>query len=273
MARNVMYMLKNAKHTQMQSFIIRDTTGKTVVIDGGNTADGDYLLKKLKEVTGEAIPHVDAWFFTHPHSDHLNAFFHMLHTYRGQFSFDAIYCCFPSLQYIRLEENAVTLDTFWYMEPKYYPGKVVTVSVDDVYTFGEMEFKVLYTVDCSIKNNVNNNSSTVLKMTLGGKTVLFLGDLGEEGGDKLLAAKPDEIVCDYCQMAHHGQNGVKKSFYEAVKPRYCLWCAPEWLYNNDDGKGYNKNIFQTVIVRGWMDELGTVEKNYCIKDGDQEIEF
>ena len=98
------------------------------------------------------------------------------------------------------------------MEPKYYPGKVVTVSIDDVYTFGEMEFKVLYTVDCSIKNNVNNNSSTVLKMTLGGKTVLFLGDLGEEGGDKLLAAKPDEIVCDYCQMAHHGQNGVKNIY-------------------------------------------------------------
>ncbi len=273
MARNVMYMLKNAKHTQMQSFIIRDQTGKTVVIDGGNAADGDHLFSMLRRVTGQVRPHVDAWFFTHPHDDHLDAFFHMLEAYEGQFDFDAVYCCFPSLQYIGLEEKGDTLRTFLRMEQSHFPGKVMTVSIDDVYSFGQMRFQVLYTADCSIQRNVNNNSSTVLKLTLGGKTVLFLGDLGEEGGDKLLAAKPDELACDYCQMAHHGQRGVKKSFYEAVRPRYCLWCAPEWLYNNDDGKGYNQNVFQTVTVRGWMDEIGTVEKHYCIKDGDQEIEF
>ena len=218
------------------------------------------------------MPHIDAWFFTHPHSDHLNAFFHLLHTKRSAFTFDKIYCCFPSLQYIGIEENAVTLDTFWFMEKKYYPGKVVTVSIDDVYEFGAARFDVLYTVDCSIKTNVNNNSSTVLKLTLGGKTVLFLGDLGWDGGKKLLSMHGDALKSDYCQMAHHGQNGVKKDFYEAVKPKACLWCTPQWLWDNDDGKGYNKNVFQTIIVRGWMEEIG-VKEHYCIKDGDQVIEF
>jgi hypothetical protein len=71
-------------------------------------------------------------------------------------------------------------------------------------------------------------------------------------------------------MAHHGQNGVDRAFYEAVSPRGCLWCAPAWLYNNDIGKGYNTHVWRTVEVRGWMEEIGATE-HYVIKDGLQVV--
>ena len=43
------------------------------------------------------------------------------------------------------------------------------------------------------------------------------------------------------------------------------------MWDNDRGKGFNTHIYQTVIVRGWMEALG-VKKHYVIKDGDQVIE-
>lgn len=271
--KNVIHMLANSSHVQMESFIIEEESGKLLVIDGGNKVDAPHLLEKLKEISGQEKPHVDAWIFTHAHDDHMDAFFDLMENQPDSFEFDNIYCCFPSVQYLATGEpngGARTLGTFNSMLNR-FGDRVVTVSVDDVYYFGTAKMEVLYTVDCTIKDDVVNNSSLVFKLTLGSKTAIFLGDLGESGGDKLLAAKPDQLKSDICQMAHHGQDGAKRSLYEAIAPEACLWCAPDWLWDNDRGNGFNSDIFFTVIVRGWMDEIG-VKKNYCIKDGDQSIE-
>ena len=75
-------------------------------------------------------------------------------------------------------------------------------------------------------------------------------------------------MADICQMAHHGQNGATKEFYEAVRPEVCFWCAPNWLWDNNAGKGFNTHIWKTVEVRGWMEELG-VKQNIVLKDGTQ----
>lgn len=40
-------------------------------------------------------------------------------------------------------------------------------------------------------------------------------------------------------MAHHGQNGYDKEFYEKAQFRACLWPTPSWVYNNDVGGGFN----------------------------------
>lgn len=107
-----------------------------------------------------------------------------------------------------------------------------------------------------------------MRMTLEDRTVLFTGDAGIEAGQKLLAQAGTSLKSDICQMSHHGQNGVDRAFYEAVSPECCLWCTPEWLWNNDDGLGYNTHIWKTVEVRGWMDDLG-VKEHYVMKDGEQ----
>lgn len=266
-------MLKNSTHTQMMSFIIQEMSGKILVIDGGNKGDASHLLEKLREISGSDIPHIDAWIFTHSHSDHMNAFLTLMEECPQSFEFDKIYCCFPSVQYLRQEDPdaADTLANFIDFSPK-FADRTVTVSVDDIYTFNSIRMKILFTADCSVKDNISNNSSVVFKLETEQKSALFLGDLGVEGGKKLLEAKESELKSDICQMAHHGQNGVEKAFYKAVRPETCLWCAPDWLWNNDRGKGFNTHIYQTVAVRQWMKELG-VKSNYVIKDGDQRISF
>lgn len=109
---------------------------------------------------------------------------------------------------------------------------------------------------------------------MGGKKTIFLGDAGVEEGQKMLAmyAGTGKLKADYVQMAHHGQNGVERDFYEAVAPTGCFWCTPRWLWENDAGKGYNTHGWKTIIVRGWMEELG-VRENYVMMNGVQELDL
>ena len=107
-------------------------------------------------------------------------------------------------------------------------------------------------------------------MELGGKSVMFTGDAGIEAGNKVLRLYGDSglLKCDFCQMAHHGQNGCDRPFYEAVAPEVCLWPTPSWVWSNVNGTG----SLQTLVVRRWMEELG-VKQNYVSKDGTQVIEL
>ena len=111
-------------------------------------------------------------------------------------------------------------------------------------------------------------------MTLGGKKTLWLGDAGEEEGDRILAlcGDPSALKADYVQMAHHGQCGVKKDFYKAVSPMGCFWNTPKWLWENDAGLGYNTHGWRTIEVQGWMAEIGAVE-HYVMMNGDQSVEW
>ena len=95
--------------------------------------------------------------------------------------------------------------------------------------------------------------------------------MGEEAGACLMADyTPEQLKSDIVQMAHHGQDGVSQSFYEAVRPEVCLWAAPEWLWNNDHGRGFDTASYMTVTTRLWMAGL-QVPYHLCIKDGDRTI--
>ncbi len=120
---------------------------------------------------------------------------------------------------------------------------------------------------------LTNNSSIVFRLDTKDSSVLFLGDLGVEGGNQLMETVPHEMLrCDYVQMAHHGQNGVTKDVYKVISPKCCLWCTPSWLWDNRGPNGYDSGDFKTVIVRGWMSELG-VKRHYVTKDGPFIIEI
>ena len=98
------------------------------------------------------------------------------------------------------------------------------------------------------------------------KSFIFLGDLGVEGGQKLLDSEyAKDLECDYLQMAHHGQDGCDKKFYQTVKFRACLWPSPKWVYNAPMGR------LKTAEVRGWMKELGITE-HYVSNEGLARIE-
>ncbi len=275
--KNTLYQLPSATGGQMNSYIVATSDGKVMVIDGGYREDAESMLSHLKKITGKTIPHVDAWILSHAHCDHISCFVEIMEHRIEDVTVGRVMYNFPSIQYCRREmewgSNDRIIEDFMAVLPR-FADRVVTMYGYDAYDIGEAHIDVLYSPNCEIRANYINNSSVIFMLTLGGKKVLFLGDAGEEEGDRCLTlyAGTEKLKADYVQMAHHGQNGVNRSFYEAVAPVGCLWCTPGWLWNNDAGQGFNTHVWKTVEVRGWMDELG-VKEHYVLMNGLQALEL
>lgn len=267
--KNTIHMLRSVTDTICNSFIITTEDDKVIVIDGGHKSETEYFLPYLREVTGSEIPHIDAWFLSHPHDDHVDVFFDLTENHPGAVTVDRVYLNFPSRGFfVGNDESAVgTIDDFNRVLPL-FADKMRILCGGDELDIGAAHFKVLYSQDFEIKGC--NNASLVFRMELGGKSVMFTGDCGAQAGRKILRLWKDTglLSCDICQMAHHGQNGCDRDFYEAVSPEICLWPTPSWLWTNVNGTGQ----FQTLIVRGWMEELG-VKTNYIMHHGTQVIEL
>ena len=269
-----LHFLKSVTDTINTSFILQ-SNDTLLVIDGGFPSEAPYLYEYLKELGG----HVDTWFLTHFHDDHFGAFLTMLEEH-PDITIDKVCFNFPSDEFILKYEpkQSCKMSEEWIaifnqrITQRGLP--VVTATLGDVYEYdkGNVTVRVLRTYNEAFP--YINNSSTVFRFEVDGKSILFLGDLGVEGGRELLdIADPSLIKADFVQMAHHGQGGVDKECYEAIRPTYCLWPTPSWVWNNMGPGGYDTNVFQTIIVRGWISSLRCVKKHYLMIDGTQIIDL
>jgi hypothetical protein len=259
----VLWQLPSATPSQMNSYVLQTQAGKVVVIDGGTTGDASYLKGFLAALGNR----VDIWFISHPHGDHVGALTEILKK-PGDLAIGDIYGSIPDEQWVEKYESGTTATVRAFNEAlRESKRKVIEQNPGDILELDGITFHVLAVKNPEITANAINNSSVVMKVTDSRKTVLFTGDLGAEGGRKLMAgAYRKYLRSDYVQMAHHGQNGVDKDFYKEVRPRYCLWPTPKWLWDNDNGGGGGSGPWLTLEVRQWMKELN-VEKNYVMMDG------
>ena len=129
-----------------------------------------------------------------------------------------------------------------------------------------LECDILRIANPKIINSDNgNDSSMVFKMTATDvdKDIIFLGDIYVYGSEELVKLGKEKLSSYAVQMAHHGQNGATKEVYDLIRPTIAFFNAPEWLYDNDSGGGFNSGPWQSIIVRSWLDEYGT-EQIICV---------
>ena len=264
MNRNAIHMLRSVEDTICDSFIITTEDGKVIVIDGGHTAETDYFIQYLKAVTGRCRPHIDAWFLSHPHNDHVQVFTEVAENRTRQVTFDKVMLHYVpcELYESRSQEEGFQMVSDFNRISKAFPEKVQILNTGDVFNVGKAKITVLYTADPSFIDV--NEHSVIFRMDLGGKSIMFTGDAGVNAGNTALAdwESTGLIDCDICKMAHHGQDGVDRNFYEAVSPEICLWPTPTWVWNNTNGN------LKTLEVRAWMEELG-VKENRVAWEGSQ----
>jgi beta-lactamase superfamily II metal-dependent hydrolase len=248
------------------SYVLRSCRGKIIVVDGGMQGDAEYLRGFLAPLGN----HVDAWFISHPHPDHVDALTAILKN-PGQLRLDHIYASMPDEAWIAEHEpkpptHIETVRAF-NRAVKSAGHRIEELAVGQRITFDCIQIEILGIKNPEITANAINNSGIVFRVADDQKSVLFTGDLGVQGGQKLLkTTDPKKLRADYVQMAHHGQHGVDEDFYKAVQPKYCLWPTPLWLWNNDNGKGKNTGPWQTLIVRQWMDNLN-VKQHHLAANG------
>jgi beta-lactamase superfamily II metal-dependent hydrolase len=268
--RFVLWQLPNQTHSQIMSLVLRTPHGQIIVIDGGTAGDAPYLKGFLAALGNK----VDAWFITHPHYDHFDALTSLLNEGGGP-SIAAIYGSLSTLEWVKqrgygdktVKPYADFLEAL----------RKANLGISELALGGQMDIdgvriEVLGVCNPEITVNAINNSSLVLRLSDQTKSVLLTADLGAEGGRKLLNSPyAKRLPSDYVQMAHHGQAGVEESFYQAVRPRYCLWPAPLWLWNNDSGKGTNSGRLKTFETRAWMEKLD-IQRHYLMSEGLVRIE-
>ena len=263
------YLLKNNSNGQMMGLLFRDDEN-IIIFDGGTGGDSVGILSLLEDL---GVSHIDAWFFTHPHPDHTFAFRDILLNHK-EISVGKVLRNFPSPEFIKEHTKRGEYEYNALVEfNKLSDKRFTSFNKGDVFYIGKFKIEVMRTFNPEITSDVANNSSAVFKVTGENKTVLILGDLGIEAGHEVMEMyMPESLEADFTQMAHHGQNGVDKSFYEKFTPKACLWASPSWLWDNDQGNGFDTGIYNTVRTREWMAELGVTE-HYVEKDGPIRLEI
>jgi glyoxylase-like metal-dependent hydrolase (beta-lactamase superfamily II) len=133
-------MLATTTGTQMNSFLIRTESGKTILMDGGFREDAPKLLEALRRQTGSDVPHIDAWFLSHVHGDHIRCLFEMMEHHREEFTLGKLYFNFPSLQFMERNEpgDAPDAETFYSLLPL-FAKETRIVSQGDRYEIGEAD--------------------------------------------------------------------------------------------------------------------------------------
>lgn len=275
-AQTVLYQLGDTvKNNQMMSYVIYTKDKKLILIDGGYDWNSDRLIALAKELTGQAVPVVDAWFLSHCHGDHINAFSSIMSSSSPKLQVKKVYYNFPSKEFIQqyASSSMVTYDKFETARKKLSEDQLHIVEQGERIEIGSVLVEVLLTPDERFTANALNDSSVALRMTIEGQRVMFLGDLGPQTGGRLRQAIQDNPTCDIVQMAHHGSNGIIFSIYRILKPKVCLWPTPDWLWENRYmGSTQHAPEFNTVELYEYMKEMG-VTKHYVAKNQIQKLTF
>ena len=249
------------KSNLMQSYVLETKEGEIIVMDGGDLADADNLIKVIRSFTNE----VDHWFVSHFHDDHVRALVTILEYHNIKIK--NLYFDFPTSAEVKEksgDSNGYLCDELTSLIAE-YPEKVenvITAKRGLTVQVGEdVTVKALNNAYKEKNNNYGNNTTVVYKVETPGEDILFLGDLGSIGDEYL---KDDWFVseaesCTVIQLAHHGQNGTTDKFYEMIKEKkVVLYAAKQWIYDNDGGSGFNTANLTTLHMRDLVREWGVL---------------
>ncbi len=239
------------------SYVIRSKNGNLIIVDGGEIRDADGLLEYIMKYGNGKV---DYWYITHPHADHVGALCELLGREDCNITVENLCYNFNSLEwYQEYDKRGRESEELMYerLESPKIINKVICQK-DQVIEMDNIKCEIIRVANPEItKSDNGNDSSMIFKMTEleTNKNIIFLGDACNYASKELLET-PEKLQSYAVQMAHHGQNGVKKEVYDKIQPKLCFFNAPKWLYDNDNGGGYNSGKWQSVIVRGWVEEYG-----------------
>lgn len=254
------------------SYLIRSKNDKLIVVDGGEIEDADFLLNYIMKYGNGKV---DYWYITHPHADHVGALCELLGRENCDITVENLYYYFNPLEwYEKYDTRGFSSEKLMYdsLESSKIINKV-ECQKGQIIEMDNLECEIIRIANPEItKSDNGNESSMVFKITDTDidKSILFLGDAFNYTSKELLE-EPEKLQSYAVQMAHHGQNEVTKEVYDAIDPKICFFNAPKWLYDNDNGKGYNSGKWKSIIVREWVEEYKA--DSICAFNGDKVIRF
>ena len=253
--------LSSVTDTIGESYLMKTTGGKVFMVDGGYAAE----TEKLRRYLAEAGNHVDLWFVTHPHEDHMEALATILNDPQGITIDKVVYSRVPDA-FLDCEPGSADNARGYYRALDNFMDGTDFVNVHQTGQRFDMDgvgIMILSVADMGIPTKHYNEQTMIVRMWDDTKSVVFLGDAEEERGNRVLAQYKEYLDCDYLQMAHHGQSGCNEQFYKSISFRACLWPTPSWVWEPAPENTWLK----TRDTRRWMEEKGITEHHVsCLEE-------
>ena len=272
-------------------YVYRLSDGRFMVIDGGFWDDDDTNGQEMARLFQWMQEHADydhdgksannpvtiaAWLITHQHSDHINGAykFGMMYKDNELVEIQNYLYNFPSYEYASsnygtdLQIGGAYLDYYpkMYTMLGHYNSLIAHSGM--VFNFADASIEILATHEDFYPDllDIYNNSSTIFKITLDGKTYLIAGDLQEEGQIKAIKRCGTLLESDFLQVTHHGCNGQLEFF------KYIVGLDQEGQFNTDtvilwplpkgeDQRWYEGTSARAVAMRWLRDSFNTTEND------------
>ena len=278
-AGGTLYQLADSKGGQMNSYVIQTQNTKLIIMDGGYDRNKQDLINLAKEITGQQKPEIEAWFFSHTHSDHVNAFSSMFNesATKNALTVKKLYYNITSRDYVVNKEpdSLQTYDNFVKALNTFPANKKVIVQEGDKIRIDGLIIEVLITPDETKSTVVPiNDASVIYRLNIGNQRVLFLGDAYETAGVRFYRGYKDDLTADVVQMAHHGSQGIQRSIYKKIEAKACLWPSPQfmWTDENQAGGGGSYSLETVSLHRYMRYDLG-IKHHFISRDGVQKLVF
>lgn len=219
-------------------YIVRLADNSLFIIDGGHryqcsdeaVAGMAKYMHQLTETSSDEKIRIAGWYFTHAHGDHIAACVRLLRTYPGIFDIERVMFNFPSFA---VKPQGYDHDTFILKDTlrEFCPNvKCLKLHTGQKFTLANAEFDVLYTHEDAVNYDDTtifpfrdfNCTSSILKMTNAGKTVMWLGDTNVETEQLVSKTIPQEMwKSDVVQVAHHCFNYLS-TLYPFIDAKYAF---------------------------------------------------
>ncbi len=210
-------------------YIIRLENGKFIIIDGGyeteREANNIYSILCQNNVL-DGKPVIEAWFLTHGHNDHFGAIKAFINSTTGHANdvvVESFYYSLPSTNIDDIWPNnhsfLDTCKTLW-PEAKHYSelhsGMTMGLSnatVEILATFEDVPHSyyqsgsgtTLVNNSFDPANGGGDDTSLVLRFTVGGQTILFFADADQKMARTLASTWSDSYMqSDFVQLTGHG---------------------------------------------------------------------
>ena len=213
-------------------YIIRLSDNSLFMMDGGfhlqwNEEAAEGLWQFLRQITNtpeNGTVRISAWYFTHTHADHIDGCVKLLNRHHENIVVERLLYNFPL--YAALGGYEVSGYLVKEQIAKWYPQcKFLKLHAGQKFDLADMAVEVFYAQEDAIsEGNMEkfplrdgNCMSTILKVTISGKTVMLLGDTNIEAEAWIAEnSAPGPWKSDMVQLAHHCFNYLD-TLYEWVE--------------------------------------------------------
>jgi len=191
---------------QADSIFIELPNAQSMLIDAGNNADGDDVVRYIKK---KGYDHIDYVVGTHPHEDHIGGMDNVVES----FDIGSIYMPKASSNTRTFEDllNAISSK-----------GLSITTAKAGVSILDTFNLHISILAPNSTGYDDTNDYSAVVKLVYGNASFLFMGD-AEEISEREIDT---DVDVDVLKVGHHGSNSsTSSSFLKKVTPIYAVICV------------------------------------------------